>query len=417
MNAAGLDAVAGIIVATLGGAAVGVERQRSGKAAGPLPRFAGIRTFTLLGALSGVAGRLAAEGQGALATVIAAGAVLLTISAYVATSRHDVDATTEVAGIVVIAAGLFAGLGHLGISAGLTASTVLLLAEKTRLHALVERLDEATMLAATRFAVMSIVVLPLLPEGPYGPAPGVRPRDLWLLVLLFSGLSFAGFIGRRLTGGSGYPLAGLLGGLISSTSVTLTFARLSRVDREHDRALAAGVVAASTILYIRLAVAVAILNGTLLPVLGPYLAVPFAVGLVALAITWRTLGAPAEEGTVADPFQNPLQLRAALEMALLFQVVLFGVHFARQFLGARGLLASGFVLGLTDMDALTISMARSAAAGVPLDLAARAIAVGIVANTLLKIVIALAVGRGRFAWQATVPMAAMGVALGLMVAG
>ena len=264
---------------------------------------------------------------------------------------------------------------------------------------------------------MSIVVLPLLPEGPYGPAPGIRPRDLWLLVLLFSGLSFAGFIGRRLTGGSGYPLAGLLGGLISSTSVTLTFARLSRADRRHDRALAAGTVAASTILLIRLAVAVAILNRTLLPVLGPYLAVPFVVGLVALFILWRRDDGPSEDRADAAQPENPLQLRAALEMALMFQVVLFGVHFAREFLGARGLLASGFVLGLTDMDALTISMARSAASGVSLDLAARAIAIGIVANTLLKLSIAVVVGRGRFARDAAIPLAVMGVALGLMLTG
>jgi uncharacterized membrane protein (DUF4010 family) len=416
MNAGGFDAVAGIVVATLGGAAVGVERQRSGKTVGPVPRFAGIRTFTLLGGVSGVAGQLAAGGQAPLAVLIAGGAVLLTIAAYVATSRNDVDATTEVAALVVIAAGLIAGLGRVGLSAGLTASTVLLLAEKTRLHSLVERLDEPTLLAATRFAVMSIVVLPLLPEGPYGPAPGIRPRDLWLLVLLFSGLSFAGFIGRRLTGGSGYPLAGLLGGLISSTSVTLSFARLSRADRGHDRALAAGTVAASATLLIRLAVAVAILNRALLPVLGPFLAVPLVVGLVALFMLWRTASARADEGAGTAQPENPLQLRAALEMAIMFQVVLFGVHLAREFLGARGVLISGFVLGLTDMDALTISMARSAASGVSVELAARAIAIGIVANTLLKVVIALVVGRGRFARDAAIPLAAMGVALGVMLA-
>jgi uncharacterized membrane protein (DUF4010 family) len=416
MNAGGFDAVAGIVVATLGGAAVGVERQRSGKTVGPVPRFAGIRTFTLLGGVSGVAGQLAAGGQAPLAVLIAGGAVLLTIAAYVATSRNDVDATTEVAALVVIAAGLIAGLGRTGLSAGLTASTVLLLAEKTRLHSLVERLDEPTLLAATRFAVMSIVVLPLLPEGPYGPAPGIRPRDLWLLVLLFSGLSFAGFIGRRLTGGSGYPLAGLLGGLISSTSVTLSFARLSRADRGHDRALAAGTVAASATLLIRLAVAVAILNRALLPVLGPFLAVPLVVGLVALFMLWRTASARADEGAGTAQPENPLQLRAALEMAIMFQVVLFGVHLAREFLGARGVLISGFVLGLTDMDALTISMARSAASGVSVELAARAIAIGIVANTLLKVVIALVVGRGRFARDAAIPLAAMGVALGVMLA-
>jgi uncharacterized membrane protein (DUF4010 family) len=409
----GLDEYLGIAVATLGGAAVGVERQRSGKAEGPQARFGGIRTFTLLGVLSGVAGQLAASGRESLSALLAGGAVLLTIAAYVISSRRDVDATTEVAALVVIAAGLVAGLGRIGLSAGLTAITVLLLAEKTRLHSLVERLDEPTLLAATRFAVMSIVVLPLLPEGPYGPAPGIRPRELWLLVLLFSGLSFAGFIGRRLTGGSGYLLAGLLGGLVSSTSVTLTFARLSRTDPEHDTALAGGVVAACTILLVRIAVAVAILNGVMLPILAPYLVLPFVVGLVAVLIFWRSARfATVETGEAAQP-ENPLQLRAALEMAVLFQIVLFAVHYAREMLGAGGVLMSGFVLGLTDMDALTISMARGAAAGISLELAARAIVVGVVANTLLKLVIAVVVSRGRFARGVAISLVAMGLALGL----
>jgi uncharacterized membrane protein (DUF4010 family) len=112
---------------------------------------------------------------------------------------------------------------------------------------------------------------------------------------------------------------------------------------------------------------------------------------------------------------NPLQLRAALEMAALFQIVLFGVHFARQWLGNVGVLWTGFVLGLTDVDALTISMARSAATGTPSDIAARAILLGILANTLLKSAIALVVGEGRFVPRTVVPLVVMSVALAAVV--
>ena len=213
----------GVIVAILGGAAVGVERQRSGHATGPDARFGGIRTFTMLGTLAGIAGFLIKAEYTMAAALLIAGALALTVAGYIRASRHDIDATTEVTALVVIGAGVLSGIGQAALSAALTTITVLLLAEKPRLHTLVARLDEPTMLAAARFAVMSIVVLPLLPEGPFGPGPGIKPRDLWMLVLLFSGMSFVGFIAQRLSGTAGYPLTGLLlNPMIAATAMSLS---------------------------------------------------------------------------------------------------------------------------------------------------------------------------------------------------
>jgi len=398
--------MAGIIVAILGGAAVGVERQFSGHATGPDARLGGIRTFTLLGTLAGIAGFLIEADLLVPAALLVAGALALTVAAYIRASRRDIDATTEVAAIVVLGAGVLGGIGHLRLSAALTTLTVLLLAEKPRLHGLVARLDEPTLLAAARFAVMSVVILPLLPPGPFGPDPGFRPRELWMVVLLFSGMSFVGFIAQKLTGAAGYPLTGLLGGLVSSTSVTLAFARLSTSHHQQEAHLATGAVAASTVLFARVAVAVAVLDATLLPVLARYLAAPFAVAILSLALSWRSL-----RGSKAGPskLKNPLQFRAAIEMALLFQGVLFGVFHIREWIGNAGLLASGFVLGLTDVDALTMSMTRSVSSGTTIDAACRAIVMGIVANSLMKAGLAITIGKGRFRWQA-------GAALLLMAA-
>lgn len=396
-----------LAVAILGGAAVGVERQRSGHATGPDARFGGLRTFTLLGAVSGMAGLLIKWELIVPAALLIAGALALTVAAYVRASRGNIDATTEVAAVVVLAAGVMAGLGELRLSAAVTTLTVLVLAEKPLLHGLVARLDEETMLAAARFAVMSVVILPLLPEGPYGPGPGIRPRDLWMIVLLFSGMSFVGFIAQRMTGAAGYPLTGLLGGLVSSTGVTLTFARLSKSHPKQDGPLATGAVAASTILFVRVAVAVAVLDATVLPMLARYLAAPLVASVAALLVAWRSL-----RGAEVEPTQlkNPLQFRSALEMAALFQVVLFAVHYVRSSVGESGLLASGFVLGLTDVDALTLSMTRSVASGTPLEAAARAITMGIVANSLMKAGIAVVVGSRRFKWHAGAALLAMAAA-------
>lgn len=396
-----------LAVAILGGAAVGVERQRSGHATGPDARFGGLRTFTLLGAVSGISGLLIKSALIVPAALLIAGALALTVAAYLRASRSNIDATTEVAAVVVLAAGVMAGLGELRLSAAVTTLTVLVLAEKPLLHGLVARLDDETMLAAARFAVMSVVILPLLPEGPYGPGPGIRPRDLWMIVLLFSGMSFVGFIAQRMTGAAGYPLTGLLGGLVSSTSVTLTFARLSKSHPEQDGPLATGAVAASTILFLRVAVAVTVLDATVLPMLARYLAAPFVASVAALLVAWRSL-----RGAQVEPTQlkNPLHFRSALEMAALFQVVLFAVHYVRSSVGESGLLASGFVLGLTDVDALTLSMTRSVASGTPLEAAARAITMGIVANSLMKAGIAVVVGSGRFKWHAGAALLAMAAA-------
>jgi uncharacterized membrane protein (DUF4010 family) len=387
--------IIGLIIATLGGTAVGLERQWSGHADGPSARFGGIRTFTMLGAMSGLSGSLLAIGERGAALALLAAAAAIVVAAYVAASRHDIDATTEVAALVVITAGTFAGLGSLQLASGIIALLTLLLVEKSRLHALVARIDDVSLRAAVRFGVMALVVLPLLPSGPYGPFGGIRPRELWALVLFFSGLSFLGYIARRAVGPAhGYFVTGLLGGLISSTNVTFTFARESRTRAAIDRELAFGAVAANAMLFPRVIVATALLNARLAPLLIPYFAAPAAIAAFVAAFGARRISTgEADAGTR----HNPLQLVDALRMAALFQIVLIAVHLAQRGWGESGVLATAALLGLTDVDALTMSMARGIAAdAASLDLAARAIAVGVAANTVLKLMLALVFSTGTF---------------------
>jgi uncharacterized membrane protein (DUF4010 family) len=404
------DTVIALMVATLGGAAVGVERQWSGHASGPDARFAGVRTFTLLGTLAGLSGLLWTWDARALAATIIAAAAAMIVAAYVMASSRDIDGTTEVAALVVLVAGTTAGLGHLAIASGVTALTWLVLSEKSRLHHFVTRLDKTGLSAAARFAVMAAVILPLLPEGPYGPLGGVRPRELWLLVLFFSGLSFAGYVARLLVGATrGYALAGLMGGLVSSTNVTLTFARLSRTHTELSMALAQGALAANAVLFLRVLAATSVLSPALAVALVPYMAAPFAVGVVAVAGgLWH-----ARAGHVTlEPQTNPLQLRSSLEMALLFQGVLFAMTFVQGGFGEGGVVTTAALLGLTDVDALTMSMAKGVGlTTLTVPVAARAVAVGILANTALKMGVAATVGQGRFRLVTVAVLGLMAAAL------
>lgn len=386
----------GIAVAAVGGAAIGIERQWSGHATGPGARFGGIRTFTLLGAVAGMAGWIWSLGSPAIAAALAAAIGALVVVSYVASSRRDVDGTTEVAALVVLGAGLLAGTGRISLASGIVAVTALLLVEKSRLHAAVAKLDDAELRAAIRFAVMAVVILPLLPEGPFGPLGGIRPRQLWMLVLFFSGISFAGYLARRAAGPRhGIVAAGLLGGLVSSTSVTFALSRSSRDHAGMSRSLAFGVLASCVVMYVRVLLAAAVLDLDLMSALLPYVVAPLAA--TAGIAAWGLRAGQESRDAPRGP-SNPLELKAALQMAGLFQVVLFAVYAARAAWGDLGLALSGALLGLTDMDALTISMARTAADPTALHGAAQAVAVGIVSNTLFKAAVALALGRGALRW-------------------
>jgi uncharacterized membrane protein (DUF4010 family) len=386
--------IAGLLIAALGGTAVGVERQWSGHADGAAARFAGVRTFTLLGGLGGLAGWLWVAGFTLPAAVLLAGAIAITTAAYVARMRLDVDGTTEVAALVVVAAGVIAGAGVHRLASAVIAVTTLLLVEKSRLHALVGRIDDTGLRAAARFAVMALVVLPLLPAGPYGPLGGVRPRELWALVLFFSGLSFIGYLARRVAGrGRGYLVTGLVGGLASSTNVTFTFARISRADDTSSRALGFGAVAANAMLYPRVLLATAVLNVSLLPFVVPLLAVP---ALVALAMTWIGARQSDTQELADEEIQNPLQLPVALQMAAIFQGVLMLVWVAGRYWGDQGILGTATILGLTDVDALTISMARQVGPVMSPETAALAIGIGVLSNTALKLSVALLLGGPGF---------------------
>ncbi len=414
--------IANLLVAALVGLAVGVEREWSGHATGPDARFAGIRTFTLLGALGGFAGWFSQISQQMLAICIIAGALLFVSVAYLTAMRRPgttADGTTEVAALLVVAMGTAAGLGHRSIASGAAALVVVLLAEKSRLQHTLQRIDAAELRATLQFAVMALVVLPMLPDRAFGPFDAFQPRQLWTVVLIFSGLNFAGYIARKLIGETrGLGVTGLLGGLISSTAVTFTFSRRSRVEPAFAAPLALGVVAACTVLQPRLLVIATVLQPALLTELLPLLLPAFVVGVGVLSVAlWResnTRPLTAPEHPIATPTangmpQNPLALTTSLQMAVAFQVVLFIVAWTQARIGSTGVLASAAVLGLTDMDALTLSMTRLAADAAQVHIASIAIGIGVLANTVLKLGVALALGAPAFRLRIAVALGLLGV--------
>jgi uncharacterized membrane protein (DUF4010 family) len=417
-----LAAALRLATAALIGLGVGLEREWSGHAAGPEARFAGVRTFLMLGLLGGAAGLLAVDGHQILAGAIAAGGAILSIAAYVMVVRQpgaDRDGTTETAAILVVALGALAGAGSWLIAAGAGSVMVLALNEKQRLHGAISHVNQAELRAALQFAVLALVVLPLLPEGPFFGWAALRPRALWMIVLLFCALNFAGFLARRSAGQSrGYLLTGLLGGVISSTAVTIGFARYSRQYPNAAAALAVGVIGACTVLVPRVLVVSAVLNPAVATELVTFLVLAGLIGAAVVAFAWRFGKSWDSDSEVSAPVswlapdeKNPLRLWMAIRLAIIFQVALMAVTYVRQIWDVKGLYGTAVVLGLTDVDALTVSMSTPSTNILPL-IAARAIAVGILANTFVKLGISVAVGSGRYRLISAGVLLAMAVAIG-----
>lgn len=400
-------------IAALGGLAVGIEREWSVKKTKHAPHFAGARTFLLLGLLGALGAHLCAVGLVAAGAALLLGSAALIVSAYVITSmRDDPGGTTEVAAFIVLAGGVLSGMNQLALASGLFALTTLILAEKGFIHAFVERIESQDLMAAARFAVLALVIFPLLPQGPFGPPPGFRPQELWIFVLIFSALSFASFIMMRLIGPHrGYGLMGLLGGMVSSTAATLNFSRESRQHPRLAAPLSLGLIAASTVLPIRVVLLMALFHPALGLSIALYLAPPFLVAVAAMGLTFLLNHRQVVD--VPTP-RNPLRFGAALQMALLFQGVLYLMQWVTARFGSHGSLASAAVVGLTDVDPLIYSMVKLGgvdAAGVAA--AAQVLTVGVIANSVFKSALALVIGRGAFrvfSVAALLAMAAAGLA-------
>jgi uncharacterized membrane protein (DUF4010 family) len=372
----------------------------------------------LLGGTGGIAGCLAGDGHTAIAVALLAGAVALIVAAYWSAARPGgtaIEGTTEVAALVVVALGALSGLGQLQAASGAIAIVVLALSEKERLQSAVNRIGEATLTAALRFAVLALVVLPLLPDESYGPLGGFQPRALWTIVLIFSGINFAGYLAREAIGAQrGYGITGLFGGLISSTAVTLSFSRLSKTKPALAKGLALGTVAASTMLPLRVTAVCLVLNATVALVAVKYLWPSLVAG--AAFVAYFLLRRPETAATGAkdgEKSKSPLGLWSALKMAVAFQFVLMAITWVRERFDTAGVQASAALLGVADVDALVLSMARTGRDPEFVPLAAQAIAIGAVANTALKLTIAAVFGSNAYRAIALPGLALLGLGIGV----
>jgi uncharacterized membrane protein (DUF4010 family) len=402
--------------AILLGALVGVEREKHKREKTETSQIGGLRTFILLALLGGCAGWLSRE----LATPWILAVALLVVGAfvvvgYLVTTRWTPESaglTTEVAAIVIFLLGAMVMLGFSEIAIALGVITAAVLAYKQPLHGFVEKLGWDDVYAGLRLLIATFIALPLLPNKPIDPWGAINPYQLWLLVILISSLSLIGYVLTRWLGpGKGALVTGFAGGLVSSTAVTLTLSREGRDNPQNIAALASGILLAWAVMFARMLFLVAVVNRSLLaPVLVPFSVMTVVVGGFAALFYFRDGAKKRSTTTKGDlHVENPFSLTAAAKFAVFFAAVLLAVKIVQQHFPPSGLYAVAALAGLTDVDAITLSMSEFAKHGAS-QVAVISIVIAALTNTFVKCGIAFVLAGLKLARPLLVTTSVMLVA-------
>jgi uncharacterized membrane protein (DUF4010 family) len=362
------------------GLLVGLQRERSHS------EVAGFRTFALVSLCGALCARIALGFGG---WVLAAGFLALAALLFVANmGRHDEvgkdhpGLTTEVAALLMFGVGAYAAVGAPQVAVAVGAATTVLLQLKPQLHGFAARLGEDDVRAVMQFVVVTLIVLPILPDRGYGPWGVLNPRQIWWMVVLIVSLSLAAYVGFKLLGGrAGTWVGGILGGLVSSTATTVAYARRVRAGEIGPTLAAQVVLIASTVVYLR----VLLMMAVVWPPLLARAAVPLAVMLALLTVF--ALRGLHRDGESHEPMlpSNPTELRTAIVFGAVFALVLLAVAWAKAKLASQALYGVAALSGLVDLDAVTLSTAQLArGSGLAVDLAWRLVLCATLSNLAFK---------------------------------
>ncbi|MDC7994565.1 MgtC/SapB family protein [Altibacter sp. HG106] len=340
------------------GMLVGVQRQRSDH------EMAGVRTFTLISVLGVVAGFLTESYDNPfILPVFGLALTALLVVANVIKLRKqeesDIGQTTEVAALLMFAIGAYLVLGSQIVGVVVGGALAVLLYVKEHLHKFIERLKDKDIAAIMTFAGISLVILPILPDQTYGPLDVLNPRNIWLMVTLIVGISVIGyfiykFVGKKV----GIISNGVLGGLISSTATTVSYARKTAQAKNINKIAAFVIMTASAIALVRVMVEIGVVVPQKMGALLPPLVVEFVfMALLCVGLFYRINKDSKEDDTMPEP-KNPAQFKSALVFGLLYGLILLAVAFTKEEFGNEALYAVAIISGLTDVDAITLSLSN-----------------------------------------------------------
>lgn len=391
------------------GLLIGLERERN-----PGSR-AGLRTFALVAVFGTLAAMLSEKANTTgflLGGLLIVG--LMTIAAYFRAKDDSVDpGTTTVAAILVcygLGALVWYGNGTLAIM--LAIITTVLLYFKTELHGITQKLSQRDLISMLQFAVLTFIILPILPDKNYGPYEAINPYQIWLMVVLISGVSLAGYVALQFIGPRRSAILGLLGGLVSSTATTLVYARRSAENPNFIPLAVVVILIANLTVLIRLAIISAVASPSLLPQLLPILGSGLLLGSGVTAYWWYQLNQQHE--LPIPETKNPTEIRTATAFGLIYGIVLFFAAWLSDIAGSKGLYAVALISGLTDVDAITLSSLRLYELGkLQATETITAISLGILSNIGFKLGLTFFFGSALLARQCISGMFATAVGIGL----
>lgn len=392
------------------GLLIGLERERQEDVK------AGLRTFALVGMLGCLSALLVERtGNG---WILAVG--LLTVAAMMIASivsdpleTGDPGTTSVIALMVCYALGATVWYGYATLAVMLAIATTVLLYFKHELHGISKSLTQQDLLSILQFAVLSFVVLPILPNRDFGPYGALNPHQIWWMVVLISGVSLTGYAALRIVGvRHGATLLGIFGGLASSTATTMVFARHARSHDDMARTAMLVILLANLVVMIRLGIVASIVAPGLIQPLAAVLGTGLLFGLIVTAWGWHNLGRDSE--LPMPQVTNPTELRTALTFGALYALVLVVSAALQDYAGSKGLYLVSLASGLTDVDAITLSTLRlfntQTLAG---DVAITSITLAVLANLVLKAGLVIVIGGGHLT-RRTLP-GLLAIAIGLIV--
>lgn len=400
-----------VATALASGLLIGTERGWKLKDQKPGTRVAGVRTFSMLGMGSGVAGLIAMRGSPVAAAAVVLGMVAIMAIAYARELRAQHDSTSAVAALVTIAIGFLAGNGEPALAIASAAVAVALLALRTELHGFVDKLEADDVKALARYAIIAGAILPFLPNGHYGPLGAWNPQKLWLVVVLVTGFSFLGYIANRIFGERHGTIAtALIGGAYSSTAVTQSLAqRLG--SEERGGAEPAGIALATAVMYVRVLILVGVLATRVL--------IDFALLMLpALLVAWLAgfwLYRNAPKNDAPSPPGNPIAILPALGFLAFVAVAAVAARWAAGRFGEQGIATLLLITGTMDVDTAIITLGGLDPKAIGAGLAALALAGTVIANMFVKLGITLAYARSK-GTSAALALAASMVALAVTMA-
>lgn len=388
------DQLIGLAISIGIGFLIGMERQFSKETAEHQEQFAGIRTFTMVsmfGYLSALIGQVMGEWIFGL-TLVCVFAFVIVSYLRLSKTPGNSGATSEFALIITFVLGGLVFLGMILLALIIMVVMLLLLAFKPTLHLFVEKLKRQELLAIILFVVMSALVIPFLPDFNFGPYKLWNLKEIWKMVVLVSGTSLVGYMIAKFMGNRGTMLAGVVGGLVSSTSVALAYSRKSTESKSVDTSFyyAMGVISACTVMFPRVLFEVYIVNLELAYDLWVPIALISLAGFGSAVLIYKfKKGNIGHNGIV---LKNPLDLAIAIKFALLYAAIQWLVKYSSEQFGDSGTYIAGAISGITDVDAITLSMAKMARGGGNSILAVNTILIATLSNTLVKFIIVIALG-------------------------